>query len=77
MAKIISVIPLDNFRIYVKYSDGLEGELSLKHLIKRDGYKMLVNPEVFNSVRINPKSKDIIWNGGISICKFLFIICLN
>jgi len=69
MAKILEVKPLDNFTIYVKYSNGVEGTLNLSRLIKKKEYESLTDPEVFNSVKVDPGSKDIIWDGGMSICK--------
>ncbi len=69
MAKIVSVKPLDNYKIFVEFSDGLKGELNLKHLLKRKEYEKLNDLNVFNSVRIDAKTKDIIWDGGMNICK--------
>lgn len=69
MAKIVEVVPLDNLAIYIKYSDGVKGKLNLSRLIKKKEYEPLKNPAIFNSVRVDPKTKDIVWDGGMSICK--------
>ena len=51
MAKVVEVKPLENFSIYVRYSNGMDGTISMKNLIKRDEYKPLANPEEFAKVK--------------------------
>ncbi|MBN1301571.1 MAG: DUF2442 domain-containing protein [Melioribacteraceae bacterium] len=69
MNKIVNVVATGNNRLFIKYDDGLEGELTFDHLMKRAGYEVLNNEEYFNSVTIDGKSGDLIWDNGISLCK--------
>ncbi len=69
MAKIIEVKPSEDFRIYVKYSDGLDGFIDMKKMLKHEDYKALNDPEEFLKVGIDPKTKDIKWECGATMCK--------
>ncbi|MBL1213243.1 MAG: DUF2442 domain-containing protein [Ignavibacteriae bacterium] len=65
----VSVKPVDDFKILVKYSDGLEGEFNCKNLFKKKGFEILNNKEEFAKVYIDEKSKDICWSEDLSMCK--------
>ncbi|MFA7288848.1 MAG: hypothetical protein WC055_08200 [Melioribacteraceae bacterium] len=69
MAKLISVSPLGKDKIYLKYDDGLEGEYSLIKLMNKFEYEELSNELMFNSVSVCPKTNDVTWKNGSSICK--------
>ncbi len=69
MAKIVEVKPLEDFSIYVRYSNGMDGTVSMKKLIERDEYKTLSDMEEFKKVGIDSKTGDIVWSSGVSICK--------
>ena len=65
----ISVKPTDDFKILVKYSDGLEGEFNCKNLLKKEGFEILKDKNEFAKVYIDEKSKDICWSEDLSMCK--------
>ena len=65
----ISVKPIDDFKILVKYSDGLEGEFNCKNLLKKEGFEILTDKHKFAKVHIDEKSKDICWSKELSMCK--------
>ncbi len=69
MAKIIEVKPSEDFRLYVKYSDGLDGFIDMKKMLKHEEYKSLNDPAEFMKVGIDPKTKDIVWECGATMCK--------
>ena len=69
MINPISVKPIDDFKIIVKYSDGLEGEFSCKNLLKKEGFEILNDEKEFAKVYIDEKSKDICGSGDLSMCK--------
>lgn len=60
---------LSEKEIFVKYSDGLEGEINLSFLFKNFAYEELTNEEIFKTVYIDKTTKDICWEKNISICK--------
>jgi hypothetical protein len=65
----IFVKPIDDFKILVKYSDGLEGEFNCKNLLKKEGFEILTDEHEFAKVYIDEKSKDICWSEDLNMCK--------
>lgn len=65
----VEVKAVNSDTIYIKYSDGLEGEVKLAYLQKRAGFEILSDPEIFRKVKINEIDKDISWGDGLNICK--------
>ena len=69
MPKLIDVKPLDTLKLYLKYDDGVEGEIKLEHLRKNIFYKDLCDPDYFSKAAIDQKTNDVIWENGVSLCK--------
>ena len=69
MAVPVEVKALRELKLYVKYSDGLDGVISLKRHEKDPSYDKLLEFDYFATVSIDKKTKDIYWDNGISLCK--------
>lgn len=69
MREIVEVKSLPEKKIVVKYSDGMEGILSIVKLAEREEYKALRSIDKFEDAYIHPDSGDIIINGNIELCK--------
>ncbi len=69
MLKIIEVNPLEEKKIFVKYSDGLEGVLNLKRLLDRKEYENIPKTISKESLKIDEESGDVILFGKILLCK--------
>jgi len=69
MPKPVEVKVIENSRLYLKYSDGISGEISLANLLSEEGYPELKDPEYLNKVSIDSKSNDPSWPNGASLCK--------
>lgn len=65
----VFVKAVGNSKIFLKYSDGMEGELQLSYLKEKSGYEILKDSSAFGNVFIDEISKDICWDKNISICK--------
>ncbi len=65
----VAVTPLEDMKLNVKYSNGIEGVINLGHLREREEYSKLLSEKYFRQVDIHPENKDIFWEEGISICK--------
>lgn len=65
----VEVKTIGKLKIFVKYSDGLDGEISLSKHQADPGYKQLLDDNYFKTVKINNKSHDICWDNGITLCK--------
>jgi len=69
MRKIVEVNSLPDKKLFVKYSNGMEGKISLEKLTTREQFAELQSVDVFTDVKIDEKSGDIIVNGNIELCK--------
>ena len=61
------VKPLDNYRIWVKYSDGAEGIVDLTHLAGKGVFALWNDSQAFQDVHIGP-SGEIAWSDEIDLC---------
>jgi len=68
MHRIEEVKPLPSFRVWIKFSDGVEGVVDLSELIGKGVFSKWSDKEYFNSVYINSESHTITWPGGIDLC---------
>ncbi len=68
MHRIIDVKPLRNYRIWIKFSDGVEGEVDLSALVGKGVFSAWEDVDFFNSVFVDPESHTIAWENGIDLC---------
>jgi hypothetical protein len=68
MFKARWVKPLEDYKIRVRYADGVEGVVSLAHLKGKGVFKLWDNYENFKKVKIDPESSAISWGNDIDIC---------
>ena len=67
MFKPVEVKALPNYRIWVKYADGVQGEVDLSHLAGKGVFKLWNNYSAFERVYIG-SSGQIAWSDEIDIC---------
>lgn len=67
MARPTSVKALPSFRIWLRYSDGVEGEVDLSDLAGRGVFTAWNDPAFFNAVRLGAHGA-IEWSPEIDIC---------
>ena len=77
MRKIIETKPLPDRKLFVKYSNGMEGVLNLAKLSEREEYKSLRSIDKFEDAYMNSDTGDIIINGNIELCKNAIYDILN
>jgi len=63
----VEVKALKNFRIWLRYDDGTEGEVDLSDVAGRGVFKAWNDPELFNAVRLGSHGA-IEWGTEIDIC---------
>ena len=68
MHKIIAVKPLANYRVWIKFSDGVEGTVDLSDLVGKGVFEAWNDVNFFNSVYVDPESHTIAWNKEIDLC---------
>ncbi|MFN8457660.1 MAG: DUF2442 domain-containing protein [Anaerolineae bacterium] len=67
MFKPIKVKPLPNYKLWVKYSDGVEGEVDLSHLAGKGVFALWNDYTAFEQVYIG-SSGEIAWSDEVDIC---------
>ena len=67
MKKAIEVRPLSGYRIWLRYADGVAGEVDLGHLVGRGVFKVWEDQRVFEGVHVD-QSGAIAWSEDIDLC---------
>ena len=64
--KILETRPLDNYRIWLKFEDGITGEVDLSHLTGKGVFEFWNDYEKFKKISIE-NGRSISWSDGIDI----------
>lgn len=67
MLKPLQVKPLSGHKIWIRYSDGSEGEVDLSDLAGRGVFQLWDRPGEFEKVHIGPGSA-ISWTDQVELC---------
>jgi Protein of unknown function (DUF2442) len=67
MFRLVEARPLPRYRLFLRYDDGVEGEVDLSELVGRGVFSRLSDPREFEKVAIGP-SGEIQWNGQLDLC---------
>ena len=67
MLKPVQVRALPNHRIYIKYSDGAEGEVDLSDLVGKGVFEAWRDVDFFKRVQVGP-GRQIRWSDEIELC---------
>jgi len=65
---IVSVEARANFKVWVRFEDGVEGEADLSDLAGRGVFKRWTDdPSEFFQVAVDPESGTLVWPGGLDV----------
>ena len=65
---VVGVEARPNFRVWVRFEDGLQGEVDLSDLVGKGVFKRwLDNPSEFARVAVDSESGAIVWPGGLDV----------
>ena len=68
MKDIVEVRPLGGDRLYVRFEDGVQGEVRVGELIRFEGvFAPLQDPARFAEVRVNPELGTVCWPNGADL----------
>ncbi|HKR02743.1 MAG TPA: DUF2442 domain-containing protein [Pyrinomonadaceae bacterium] len=67
MIKIIEAHALAPYRLYVKFSDGVEGEIDLSALAERGVFAAWSDPVFFKRVRVGSSGRSLDWDEQIDL----------
>lgn len=65
--KIVACKPLPKYHIWIRFDDGLEGEVDLNHLVGKGVFEAWNSIEFFNQVRVDPVSDTVAWGEDIDL----------
>jgi hypothetical protein len=65
---IVEVRALDGYRLYLRFEDGVQGEVDLGTMIQFDGvFAPLKERAHFEQVRVNPELGTVCWPSGVDL----------
>jgi hypothetical protein len=68
MVRVTQVKPLPNYRLWVRFSDGLEGTYDVAPERRGGVFLQLCDPAVFNAVTLNEDFGCVEWPAGVDLC---------
>lgn len=66
-AKIVACTPKSHYRVWIRFDDGLEGEVDLNHLVGQGVFEAWKSVDFFNQVRVDPKTDTLTWGDEIDL----------
>lgn len=67
MPKAVEVKALSDYRIWIRFDDGIAGEVDLSHLAGRGVFSLWQDYKAFQRVHLGP-SGQIAWNDEVELC---------
>ena len=67
MFRLIEVRPVPEYRLFLRYDDGVEGEVDLSSFVGHGVFNRLNDPGEFEKVAIGP-SGEIQWSSQVDLC---------
>ena len=79
MVKPTKVEPLDGYKIWIEFEDGVKGEADLSRHSGKGLFKAWDDREIFNSVRIDAPYRALIWadSDDLGLCTDTFYMELT
>jgi len=68
MIRIVEAIPLEGYRLNVRFNDGVTGIYAVQPERRGGVFRKLLDPAVFNAVQVNPDFGCVEWPGGVDLC---------
>ncbi|MBS0605746.1 MAG: DUF2442 domain-containing protein [Verrucomicrobia bacterium] len=66
-AKIIACKPKPNYHVWIRFDDGLEGEVDLSYLVGQGVFEAWKSVEFFNQVRVDSRTDTLAWGDEIDL----------
>ena len=68
MVDVTEVRPLGGYRVFIKFEDGVQGEVNVAEMIKFEGvFAPLRDPARFAEVRVHPELGTLCWPDGADL----------
>ncbi len=66
-AKIVACKPKPSYRVWIRFDDGLEGEVDLSDLVGQGVFEAWESADFFNQVYVDPKTHTLAWGDEIDL----------
>ena len=66
--EIVDVRVLDGYRLFLRFEDGMQGEVDVAKLVKFEGvFAPLKEWEFFDKARLDPELGTVVWPNGADL----------
>lgn len=66
-AKIVACEPQRGYKIWIRFDDGLSGEVDLSHLVGKGVFAAWNSIEFFNSVHVDKETDTVAWGDNLDL----------
>jgi hypothetical protein len=67
MHKITACKPEEDYKLWLRFEDGLEGSVFLGNLLEIGAFKLWRDVREFEKVSVDPETATVTWEGGIRL----------
>ena len=68
MKRIVDVEARTGYRVWIRFADGIDGEIDLSDLVGSGVFNVWQDPSEFRKVVVDRETGTIAWPGGIDLC---------
>lgn len=68
MCRVEEVKALPDYKLWLKFSDGVEGTADLSDLVGKGVFSVWRDKKCFEAVYVDPENHTPAWSGGIDLC---------
>jgi hypothetical protein len=65
--QLVEVRPLSDYRLHLRYADGVEGDVDLSLLVGKGVFRLWSDPDAFQRVSLG-SGGEIRWNDEVDLC---------
>ncbi len=73
MPRLLAVKPLEGYRLWLIYENGIEGTINLSELVGKEVFTLWEDEERFKKVRIGDGG-ELVWNNEVDMCADAFYL---
>lgn len=71
--KLVEARPLDGYRVWLRFADGVEGEIDLQDELWGEVFEPLKDHARFRELQVHPDLKTLVWPNGADFApEFLY-----
>ncbi|HET9351193.1 MAG TPA: DUF2442 domain-containing protein [Burkholderiales bacterium] len=67
MHKVTACKAEDDYKLWIRFDDGLEGSVFLGNLLEIGAFRLWRDVREFEKVSVDPQSATVTWEGGIRL----------